>query len=208
MEESRFRDLITRAGSGDTWAADCLFVASHEPLRAVVAGLMDPVMVRARLEPEDVLQEAFAAAWPKIESAEFRDFAAFVAWLKTIARNKLIDLRRGLLADKNNVLRQVDAPPPANASYLNLLDCVCARDPTPSRGAARNEAMAIMNVQIARLPKDYRQVIRWRFIQGLPVAEVARRLQRSESAVHMLCHRALKKLQSLMGSSSKYLSAG
>ena len=57
-----------------------------------------------------------------------------------------------------------------------------------------------------RLSEEYRRVVQWRFVQGLPVAQVARRLGKSEPAVHMLCHRTLKKLRELMGSPSKYLS--
>jgi RNA polymerase sigma-70 factor, ECF subfamily len=61
-------------------------------------------------------------------------------------------------------------------------------------------------VRLQQLPEDYRQVIVWRLIEGLSVAEVAGRLDRSEAAVHMLFSRALKQLRELMGASSNYLS--
>lgn len=206
MDEKRFREMMTLATAGDEAAADCLFVACYEPLQGVVLGFMDHILRRAYLEPEDILQEAYAAAWPNLQRAEFENFPAFVAWMKTIIRNKVIDLRRGLLAEKHDVHRQV-AQPVIGTSYLNLLDQVASPVATPSRGAARREALAMLSGQMWRLPEDYRHVIRWRFIQGLPVAEVAKMLDRTEPAVHMLCHRALIKLRQFMGSPSKYLTS-
>jgi len=207
MEEERFRQMIDRARAGDEEAGDCLFVSCYEPLRAVVSQLMDGLLQKAKLEPEDIIQETYAAAWPKIPEAEFENLAAFVGWLKTIAKHKTIDLRRRLLAGKNDIRREVCDHADRNSSYLNLMDRLPSPQSTPSRGAARHEALALLTGQIWRLPQDYRNVIQWRFIQSLTVAEVAERLGRSEAAVHMLCHRALKKLQELMGSPSRYLSS-
>ncbi|HON66093.1 MAG TPA: RNA polymerase sigma factor, partial [Phycisphaerae bacterium] len=130
---------------------------------------------------------------------------AFLAWLRTIAENKLIDVRRGLLAEKRDVRRNVARSAGAGQSYSDLVDRVAAISSTPSRRVARQEAVAITLVQMAQLPDDYRRVIQWRVIQGLSVQEVARLLNRSEDAVHMLCYRALKKLGELMGEPSAYL---
>lgn len=206
MEHEQFRSMIERAKSGEQDAADFLFVACFEALRASVARLMDRVLLRARLEPEDIVQETYVAAWPKLAESDFENFGAFVAWLKTIARNKVIDIRRGLLAEKKGANRQISRAGGKTSSYVDLLNRVASPKSTPSSGVARHEALARMAGQMWRLPEDHRSVIQWRFIQGLPVAEVAQRMKRSEPAIHMLCHRALKKLQQLMGSPSKYLS--
>lgn len=204
MDEQQFQEMISRAKAGEEAAADYLFVACYEPLRAAIMGFMDRVLRLARLEPEDILQEAYAAAWANIQKAEFENFAAFLGWLRAIARNKIIDLRRNLLAEKKNVRRNIDQPA-EGSSYFNLLDHIAAPVSSPSRGVARNEALALLSGQMWRLPEDYRKVIQWRFVQGFSVAEVAQRLGRSEPAVHMLCHRALLKLRELLGSPSKYL---
>jgi len=206
MEEDRFRQMIDRARAGDEDAGDWLFVACYGPLRSIIAGMMDGILSKAKLEPEDIIQEVYAAAWPKIPEAEFDNSAAFVGWLKTIAKHKIIDLRRNLLADKNDVRCEFSDTGNEGSSYLGLVANLPSPQSAPSRGVARHEALAILTGRIWRLPEDHRRVIQWRYIQGLPVAEVAERLGRSESAVHMLCHRALKKLKELMGSPSQYLS--
>jgi RNA polymerase sigma-70 factor (ECF subfamily) len=164
---------------------------------------MDPILC-ARLQTEDVVQEVYAAAWPKLADGDYPNFAAFLGWLKAIAHNKLIDLRRCFLAERHDVKREVGRPVGQNSSYTTLLDRVAS----PSSSAARREALAILVTRLARMPEDQRRVLQMRYVQGLSVRDVAERLKRSEPAVHMLCHRALKKLQELMGSRSQYLSRG
>jgi RNA polymerase sigma-70 factor (ECF subfamily) len=192
--------------SGSVAAMDSLLVASFNPLRSAIALQMSSVPSKAQLEPEDVIQEVYAAAWANLPNAQFDNFEAFLAWLRQIAQNKLIDMHRASLADKRDVRRQRPAWGVQSGSYVDLLDQVSSPLSTPSRGAARSEALAVLMVRMQQLPEDYRRVIHWRLIDGEPVAEVARRLDRSEAAVHMLCHRALKQLRELMGPPSDYLS--
>lgn len=207
MDDQRFRQVFAKAVAGDAAAADSLFVAAYEVLHAAVARQMDPILL-ARLQAEDVIQEVYAAAWPKLEDGCFDTFAAFTGWLKTIAKNKLIDLRRGYLAAKHDVKREIARPRAADSSYTTFLDRVASSSPTPSRGAARSEAMALLVTQLSRLPDDYRCVLQLRYVRGLSVPEIADRLNDTEGAVHMRCARALRKLGEQMGSASNYLTKG
>ena len=87
---------------------------------------------------------------------------------------------------------------------VGLLDLVAWDGTTPSGVAARQEAERALRVAIAGLKEDYQEVIRLRYMQELPVADVAARMNRTEGAVHMLCNRAIKKLREAMGRASKY----
>ncbi|HSW45535.1 MAG TPA: sigma-70 family RNA polymerase sigma factor [Phycisphaerae bacterium] len=206
MEDAKFRDILGQVKAGNAAAMDTLLVASFGSLRSAIAQQMSEALKNAHLEPEDVIQEVYAAAWANLPDTQFDGFEAFLGWLRQIAENKLIDMHRAMLADKRDVRRQAPAWGIQSGSYVNLLDHVSSPLSTPSQGAARSEALAVLMVRMQQLPEDYRQVIRWRLIDGQPVAEVARRLDRSEAAVHMLCHRALKQLRELMGTPSDYLS--
>jgi RNA polymerase sigma-70 factor, ECF subfamily len=206
MDDVRFREIMAQVKAGNKAATDSLLVASFDPLRSAIAHHMGDTLAKAQLEPEDVIQEAYAAAWANLPSAQFDNFEAFLGWLRQIAENKLIDMHRATLAEKRDVRRQTPGWGVQAGSYVDLLDQVSSPLSTPSRGAARSEALAVLMVRMQQLPEDYRRVIHWRLIDGLPVAEVARRLDRSEAAVHMLCHRALKQLRELMGAPSDYLS--
>jgi RNA polymerase sigma-70 factor (ECF subfamily) len=52
--------------------------------------------------------------------------------------------------------------------------------------------------KLAELPEHYRRAIVLHHIEGLSIAEVARRLDRSPQATNSLLARALVKLRSLM----------
>lgn len=205
MDEVAFKQTMDRIKTGDEAAMSALLVAGFSPVRAAIVQQMLNNPASAQLEPEDVVQEAYVAAWSALPSAQFDNYDAFLGWLRQIAENKLIDLQRAQLADKRDVRRQASAWGVQSGTYVNLLDCVSSPVSTPSRGAARSEALAVMMVRMLQLPEDYRKVIQWRLIDGLSAAEVARRLDRTEAAVHMLFHRALKQLRELMGAASNYL---
>ena len=66
---------------------------------------------------------------------------------------------------------------------------------TPSRIVRQNEALGVMSACLATLPDHYRDVIRMRFMEGRPVAEVAQAMGRSIGSIHMICHRALRQLR-------------
>ncbi len=205
MDDVRFRELMAQVKAGKVTAMDPLLVASFGALRSAIAQNMSESLKKAQLEPEDVIQEVYAAAWASLPDTPLENFAAFQAWLQKIAENKLIDIHRAIQAGKRDVRKQASAWGVQSQSYVNLLDYISSPMSTPSRGAARSEAVATLMVRLGSLPEDYRQVIQWRFIEGMPVAEVATRLDRTEAAVHMLCHRALKQLRDLMGAPSDYL---
>jgi RNA polymerase sigma-70 factor, ECF subfamily len=204
MDEGQFSQLMGRVKAGDTAAMGSLLIASFQPLRWLIAQQMGDLLNKASAEPEDVIQEVYAAAWSHLPTAEFESFDALLGWLRQIAENKLIDLHRAVLADKRDVRRQTPAWEVQSGTYVNLLDRVSSPMTTPSVGAARNEAAAVLMVRMLQLPEDYRKVIQWRLVEGLAVAEVAQRLDRSEAAIHMLLHRALKQLRELMGAPSDY----
>jgi RNA polymerase sigma-70 factor, ECF subfamily len=205
MDEARFRDAMAQVKAGSVAAMDSLLVAGFDPLRTAIAQQMSDTLRKAQLEPEDVIQEVYAAAWASLPTAQFDTFEAFLGWLRQIAENKLIDMHRAIVADKRDVRRQAPAWGVKSGADVDLLDQVSSPMSTPSRGAARSEALAVLMVRMQQLPEDYRRVIHWRLIDGLPVAEVAHRLGRSEAAVHMLFHRALKQLRELMGAASNFL---
>lgn len=204
MDDAQFTSIVRLARSGDQAAAGCLFTASYRTLRLFLDNAMDVVLRKSQLEPEDIIQDVFAAAWRQLGEGEFKCWAAFLGWLKTITTNRVIDLRRRMLTDKRNVNREITDGGGHSTSYVQLANRLAGALTSPSRGVARHEAVACLIAQLWRLPDDYRQVIQLRFLDGLSVVQVAAKMKRSEPAIHMLCHRALLKLRDLMGSSSRY----
>jgi RNA polymerase sigma-70 factor (ECF subfamily) len=166
---------------------------------------MDPKL-RRHADPEDVLQQAYVAAFQSIKQCSFDGPAGFYKWLETIALDRLKDLKRDLGRKKRDIGRQLSAPPAATSSYADLVERLASPQSTPSRHLAKREACAAAVSSLARLTPDQRAVVRMRLLEGKQAAEVAAELGKSEAAVHMLLHRALKELRKLMVSITRYLS--
>ncbi len=196
-------EWVQEAVAGDREAMQRLLLQQHEGLCRYVAGLMEP-RLRARLEPEDVLQDAYAEACRHVNGCCFDGPNGFYEWLRTIVRNKLTDHQRALWTEKRDPRREVRED--RRASYADLFDRIQASGRTPSRVAAGREGAAAILTCLAQLKAEYRQVIQLRFLEGRPVSEVMAIMGKSEGSVHMLCHRALKEMRTLMLSASKFLS--
>jgi len=83
-------------------------------------------------------------------------------------------------------------------SCWNLLQQLNDQADSPSRMIRREEAVGALLACMSSLQETHRQVIQWRFMQGLSVAKVASRLEKSEDAVVALNKRALAALRKAM----------
>lgn len=75
---------------------------------------------------------------------------------------------------------------------------------TPSRVASRDERVSKLNTLLDTLPDDYRAVVQLYDLEGLPIDDVAGRMNRSAGAVHMLRARAHDRLRMIMGAESQW----
>ena len=207
MDESERAAWVARATAGDEDALQRLIVSYHAVLRRVVAVSVDGEL-RHRVDPDDVLQQAYIAAFQSVTTCRFDGPGGFYKWLEAIALSRLEDQQRALRRQKRDATREADAARETTASYPDLFQRLASPESTPSRVVARDEAVAAVMSSLARLGQEQRAVIHLRFLEGRPVAEVAERLGKSEAAIHMLCHRGLKALRERMVSITRYLSQG
>lgn len=166
--------LVARARSGDGPALDALFEIHYPRLyRYLVARLGDPTSA------EDLASEACVVVAERI-----RRFcgggAGFAAWLFTIARHDLQDMRRA--AARFRVEPMAEMPDGR------------APDDPPSEVERRID-IARLKLAIAELTADQREVVQLKYAGGLSNAEVARILGRPVGAVKSLQHRALDSLR-------------
>ena len=76
---------------------------------------------------------------------------------------------------------------------------VAASEVSPSKAERRNERFEHFEAALKQLSPDYRQAILLAKIEGLSIEEVARRMNRSPSAVSHILLRALRKLRESLG---------
>ncbi len=195
---------VNLAVAGDRDALQRLIVEYHDLLHFAVEAKMDAA-TRRRIDPDDVLQDAYASVFKTISKGRFDGAGAFYKWLETIALNGLRNRRRDLKTQKRDVAREIHGSTEATTSYPDLIHRIAASDTSPSRHVARNEATAAVLSSLARLSDDQRDVIRLRFLESRPVAEVASRLGKTEAAVHGLCRRGIRALRESLVSISRFL---
>ena len=204
MDERHLTELVSAAAAGDADALQALLVRHHAEMRGIILTETD-ARLRAHLDPDDVLQQAYIAAFAALPDAAFESPAHFFNWLRKIALARLVDAQRALRRRKRDVARLAAVRLDASASYPNLLDRLTAGDPTPSRRFARDEAVAAVMSCLARLSPDQREVVRLRILEDVPVEQIAKRLGKTNASVYTLCHRGLKSLRTLMVSISRFL---
>lgn len=188
--------LINQARKGDEAAAQRLLVLYHPRLRARLQRQMDHVM-RSKIEPEDILQQVYLEAFRALGQFSYQGRDSFLRWLYAILDRKLIDEHRAMRAERRDVRREVkpSAGGANQTTYVDLMARIMSSGMTPSRVVRKSEAVGVIDRCLAALPEHYREVIQMRFIEGLPVADVAKQLDRSIGSIHMICHRALRQLR-------------
>jgi RNA polymerase sigma-70 factor (ECF subfamily) len=204
MDERTRMAHVKKAVGGDPDALQLLLIERHNSLLAVVRARL-PVSLGRYVDPDDVVQETYIRAFSGVTSCQFDSAAAFHAWLEGVAVNTLRDQERFLRRRKRDVLRNVEGSARPSESYDRLFERITVCDSTPSRKLAKVEAAAAVLSSLARLTGDQREVIRLRFLEGWPVPEVADHLDKTEAAVHMLCHRGLTNLREILLSMSRFL---
>jgi RNA polymerase sigma-70 factor (ECF subfamily) len=136
-------------------------------------------------DAEDATARVFLnalAALPRFQErarpADGEEASTFRVWLFQIARNEIARHRRMFR-------RRPQAPLEAAATVEDPGD-------DPGQTAARHDAALAAIAALRRLPADRRRALVLRFVDEMSTAEIAGVLGRSEGAVRVLIHRALR----------------
>ncbi len=162
--------------------------------------------LRRHCDAEDILQQTYVSAFKSIDGRSFDGPGGFYKWLERIAGDCLKKTVRDLRRQKRDIGRRVAEPSSPSSSYAAWIDRISSHGPSPSRHLAEREASAALLSSMARLTDDQRAAVRMRFLEDRPVSEVAAALGKSEDAIYTLCTRAMRKLEKLLGSITRYLS--
>ena len=134
-------------------------------------------------DAEDATERTFLAALDAI--GRFRDEGAtFRAWLFRIAHNQIANALRSRARRRSTPIEDVPEP-------------VAGTDPALEAHAA-DDARRV-RAALDNLSADRRQVVVLRFVDGLSAREIGAVLGRSEGAVRVLQHRALRDLAAIIG---------
>ena len=179
------------------------FTKHRARLRKSVEYRLSP-KVRSRVDPEDVLQEAFLVAADRLDHY-LRSFRSSLAnWIQLVVEQTLVNVhRRHIEAEKRSVLR--DSPlesmcslssdptrPIQNSQYLNRQVL------NPHQIACQREASARLRAALDRLGEPDRAVLQLRHFQAKSNQEVARILGIRPKAASIRYARALQRLKQIL----------
>jgi len=134
-------------------------------------------------DAEDATERTFLSALAAID--RYRDEGAtFRSWLFRIAHNQLANALRARARRREAPIDAVDEPGIATSDPARLVDVA-------------DEAHRL-RAAVSRLSDDRRQVVVLRFVDGLTAREIGEVLGRSEGAVRVLQHRALRELAGIL----------
>ncbi len=169
------KDIIKKAIKGEAKAFGLLYDHYQPQIYRFVF-----LKVSHREEAEDLTHQVFLKTWQNITEYEFQGFP-FSSLLYRVARNQVIDYYR---TKKNN---------------LCLEDIVELKTENPVPKAIDN-ALDIEKVRkaIIQLKPEQQDVIILRFIEDFPIQTTASILNKSETAVKLLQHRAIKNLKKIL----------
>lgn len=161
-----------------------------------------PADLSRLIDPQDVVQDAYIEAFQRLAEFAQGDDNATRRWLKTIARNRLVDLVRRHRSAKRDSRRTADEV--RRGSVVLLLQELATYSRTPSRSAADHEFFGAFQQTLGGLPPDYRNAIQLRYVDGLTFKEAAARMDRTVDATRMLAARGLRALRARMGTLSQF----
>lgn len=128
----------------------------------------------------DLTQQVFLRALERLPSYQARGLP-FAAWLFRIARNSAIDFyRRSHRADPKDIVQEM--------SRMPELD-------DPEAVALRDESRGMVNIALAQLTHEQRELLALRFGGELTMREIARVVGRTEGSVKKRIARALEALR-------------
>jgi RNA polymerase sigma-70 factor (ECF subfamily) len=172
--EATFDEVLAAAATGAEWAVTRLY-REYQP------ALLSYLRFRDRAEAEDLAQEVWQGIGRGLARFE-GDEAAFRAWLFTIARRRVADLRR------HRARRPADPVPEEQFAGRPGVD-----DPEGSVLArlATDEAVARI---AAALPPAQAEIVILRVVAGLDATQVAAIVGKRPGTVRVMQHRALRRL--------------
>jgi RNA polymerase sigma-70 factor (ECF subfamily) len=174
------RALARRILGGDEGAFRALFDAYFPRLYRFA-------LVRLRGDHDaatEVVQQTFCKATERLDT--YRGEAALYTWFCQICRNAILDHCRRRKVDGHYVLPLEDRP-----DLRAVLESISApATERPEVAAWQADVHRLIQATMDALPPRYGDVLEWKYVDGLPVAEIARRLEIGPKAAESLLTRA------------------
>lgn len=194
-EHSQLVDqIVARMREGKPLALAELFELFQDRLLRLIDVRINPHL-RARIDPDDILQEAYVDAAQRVEGFLADSSASPAVWLRLIVLQRLqLMVRSHLLTQKRDSRREV---PFGNNSRARFGSGIAGSFTTPSKVASRNESIEKVELLLSEMPEPDREILTLRHFEQLSNKEVAEVLGISVTAANNRYTRAITRLKML-----------
>lgn len=199
-QSSSVKDILPLAKAGDLQAIGAV-LDGFRTYMTLLARIQIGRQLQAKADPDDVVQEAFLDAYRQFGNFRGETVDELAAWLRKILAGHLAQLvRRYCATEARDVRLEYSIEQDLDSSSDRLSRGLASSQSTPSQKMGRREELLVLSEMLEKLPRDYRDVIVFRQIEGCSFAEIAMRMERSEDSVQKLWVRGLTSLRELMQS--------
>jgi RNA polymerase sigma-70 factor (ECF subfamily) len=154
--------------------------------------------LRSKVDPSDAVQMTLLEAHQKRDQFRGRTEAEMAAWLRQMLAYCIADLLRAQGRAKRNAGHERSLEAALDESSCRVEAWLAAGQSSPSQRAVRQEELLRLAEALSRLPEDQRVAVELKHLQGCSVADVARRMGRTETAVGGLLRRGMTRLRELL----------
>lgn len=190
-------ELEERVRAGDRAALAELFARLRPRLEWLVRLRLDPQLVR-RLDPADVLQEAWLDVARRFEEWLGKPDMPLHLWVRFLTVQKLAELHRRHGAQQRDARREVPLQVGPSASTASVAEHLAGSFTSPSQGLARAELLQRVQAALASLDEIDREVLVMRHFEELGNNEVAALLGITAAGASNRYVRALKRLRAAL----------
>ena len=170
-------NLLVRIRSGEERAREILLRRYVPVLRRLARGKV-PIRARPLVDTDDLVQRTLFAVFKHMDTFEHRHEGAFLAYLRTVLKNKILDIAR----QSNPEQAEVDGTIPDLG-------------PSPIEMAIGRERLQAYEAALDSLTEPQRQAVMMRLEMGYTYEEIAGAIDcPSANAARMLITRALARM--------------
>jgi len=144
--------------------------------------------VRAKVRDEDcedLCTDVFVKVWENLQQYRAQENVSFRSWFFRIAHNTVIDYYRKY-RDTVGIDEEI----------MQIEDR--SAEASPDRETNRVLDKEYLLTLLGRLKREYEQVLTLKYLNELSNAEISDVMQKSETAIRILTHRALKQLRRMI----------
>lgn len=199
------RSCEERLCRGDRTVLAALFQEHRARLLRLVGFRMDR-RLHGRVDPDDVLQEAFLAAAQRLPYYDPNTSPSPYLWMRLVVLQTIVDVHRfHLRAQMRNVDRERCLPGEgASPTSTSLAMCLMSPGTSPSQVVLRRETLAQIERALARLDAQDQEILVLRHFEELNNGEVAELLGLQAKAASLRYVRAVRRLRSALANHSGF----